>query len=258
MQTDPVRLFADAWKVLTARLPAPQYEASDDLVSCFCDVPSFFFNVWIPLSPTTTPEALQSVLTAGATRARAAAHPVGGLLREDWLPANWQDLVVQHGFAPAVPMTAMEADDLAPPRRPQPAELDIHRVLDDSGARDLAMLNADAYGMPREMFGALCSMALWRADSLGFVGYVGGRPVSATGVFPAANTVYVALVATAPDVQGKGYAEAVMRHAVQEGQKLMGVKRTTLHATDAGRPVYTAMGYATGSRMVLLAPTSPH
>jgi len=239
---------------MTGRLPAPQYEESNALVSCFCDVPSFFFNVWIPLDPATTPETLQAVVAAGAARARAAAHPVGGLLREDWLPANWQELVAQQGYAPAVPMTAMEAEDLAPPRRPQPAELDIRRVVDDSGARDIAVLNADAYGMPREMFGALSNMALWRADSLGFVGYVGDKPVSATGVFPAANTVYVALVATAPDAQGKGYAEAVMRHAVQEGQKLIGVKRTTLHATDAGRPIYTAMGYASGARMVLLAP----
>jgi len=254
MQTDPVRVFADAWKLMTGRLPAPQFKEADGLVSCFCDVPSFFFNVWIPTAPAATPEAFDNLLTAGAARARSAAHAAGGLVREDWLPAAWRELAAKQGFAPAVPMTAMEAEDLAPPRRPRPAELDIRRVVDDAGARDIALLNADAYGMPHEMFGAMCNMALWAPNSLGFVGYVGGKPVSAAGVFPVGGTVYVAMVATAPDAQGKGYAEAVMRHAVLEGQKAMGVTRTTLHATDAGRAVYTAMGYESGPRMVLLAP----
>ncbi|HRE43945.1 MAG TPA: GNAT family N-acetyltransferase [Terricaulis sp.] len=256
MQTDPVRVFADAWRLMTGRLPGSQFKEADALVSCFCDVPSFFFNVWIPTAPTAAPEAFENVLREGVSRAQSAAHPVGALLREDWLPADWQALAANHGFVPAVPMTPMEAEDLAPPRRPQPAELQIRRVASDAGARELAQLNADAYGMPHDMFGALSTMALWAPDSLGFVGYVDGRPVSATGVFPVGGTVYVAMVATAPDVQGKGYAEAVMRHAVIEGQKAMGVKRTTLHATDAGRPVYAAMGYASGPRMLLLAP--PH
>jgi len=254
MKTDPVRVFADAWKLMTGRLPAPHFNDADGLVSCFCDAPSFFFNVWIPTAPTTTPEAFKSLLAAGAVRAQSAAHMAGGVVREDWLPGDWQSLAAAQGLAPAVPLTPMEAEDLAPPRRPQPADLEIRRVVDDTGARAIALLNADAYGMPHEMFGAMTTMALWAPDSLGFVGYVAGKPVSATGVFPVADTVYVAMVATAPDVQGKGYAEAVMRHAVLEGQKAMGVKRTTLHATDAGRPVYAAMGYASGPRMALLAP----
>lgn len=48
MQTDPVRVFADAWRLLTGRLPASQFNEANGMVSCFCDVPSFFFNVWIP------------------------------------------------------------------------------------------------------------------------------------------------------------------------------------------------------------------
>jgi len=254
MKTDPVGVFTDAWKLMTGRLPAPQFKQADGIVSCFCDVPSFFFNVWIPTAPSQTPEAFESLLSAGAARAQSAAHVAGGVVREDWLPPEWRELAAKQGFAPAVPLTPMEAEDLAPPRRPQPPELEIRPVVNDAGAREIALLNADAYGMPHEMFGAISTMALWAPDSLGFVGYAGGKPVSATGVFPVADTVYVAMVATAPDVQGKGYAEAVMRHAVIEGQKAMGVKRTTLHATDAGRPVYTAMGYASGPRMTLLAP----
>jgi len=43
-----------------------------------------------------------------------------------------------------------------------------------------------------------------------------------------------------------------MRHAIAEGQKSMGVTRTTLHATDMGAPVYRAMGYQPTARFAIL------
>jgi predicted acetyltransferase len=52
---------------------------------------------------------------------------------------------------------------------------------------------------------------------------------------------YVAMVATAPDHQRNGYAEATMRRALE----LSGGNPTFLHATDAGRPIYQRMGYQT-------------
>ena len=74
-------------------------------------------------------------------------------------------------------------------------------------------------------------------------------PVAAA--FPVNGTVYIALVATLPEEQGKGYAETVMRQAVAQGQEAMGTKRTTLHASDMGLPVYRRMGYRRpGFRMV--------
>jgi len=127
-------------------------------------------------------------------------------------------------------------------------------VEDDSAARDLAVLNAHAYHVPDELFECMSTMSFWRDDSFAYTGYVDGKPVSTASVLPVAGTAYVALVATQPEEQGKGYADAVMRHAVSEGQNAMGVIRTTLHATEMGRPVYRAMGYRPGPRLVLLAP----
>ena len=71
---------------------------------------------------------------------------------------------------------------------------------------------------------------------------------------PINGTVYVALVSTAPQQQGKGYAETVMRHAVAEGQRALGVTRSTLHASLMGHPVYQAMGYSSGPRLILVGP----
>ncbi len=250
---ETARVFIEAWKLLVGRLPAPSLQHSNGVASCYGHVPLMFFNLWIADRPVATHEELRAILKTAA--GRACEHPTGGVLREDWLPDGWEALVQEHGLAPAMAMTGMETDQLLPPRRP-PATLEIRRVADEATARDLAMLNAHAYGMPPELFECIANLRLWHADSYGFVGYAGGQPVSTASVFPVEGTVYVALVATSPEAQGKGYAETVMRHAVTQGQHAMGTTRTTLHATDLGQPVYRAMGYMAGPRLILVA--APH
>ena len=58
---------------------------------------------------------------------------------------------------------------------------------------------------------------------------------------------YVALVATDPAHQRRGYGEAAMRHALDAAAQSHGDRPTFLHATDAGRPIYARMGYETVS-----------
>ena len=74
-------------------------------------------------------------------------------------------------------------------------------------------------------------MHFWPSDCFAFVGYNGETPVSSAAALPINGTVYIALVATDPEQQGKGFAETVMRRAIAEGQRAMGVRRTTLHAS---------------------------
>jgi GNAT superfamily N-acetyltransferase len=161
--------------------------------------------------------------------------------------------MAEAGLVEMMGMSGMEGGELLPPRRP-PANVVIRRVTDDAGARDLAQLNAVAYQVPGELFECMSNMGFWHDDSLAYVGYVDGKPVSTASALPVAGTVYIALVATRPEEQGKGYADTVMRYAVTQGQQAMGVTRTTLHATDMGQPVYRAMGYTAGPRLILFAP----
>ena len=238
---------------MVGRLPSPTIQETDGVVSCFGNVPLIFLNISIVDRPATTRDELRAFLNTAARRAVTCKHPSGVLLREDWLPAGWEDLVKEAGLAPMVPMTGMEADELLPPRRPA-ADLDVRRVADDAMGRDLAELNAVAYHMPADAFDCIANMLLWHADSYAYVGYLSGKPVTCAAALPVEGTVYIALVATLPEAQGKGYAETVMRQAVAEGQQAMGTTRTTLHASDMGLPVYRAMGYRPGPRMVFLGP----
>jgi predicted GNAT family acetyltransferase len=58
-------------------------------------------------------------------------------------------------------------------------------------------------------------------------------------------------VATAPDHQRRGYADAAMRQALTHAREAHGAAPTMLHATDAGKPVYERMGYRSISTHLL-------
>jgi GNAT superfamily N-acetyltransferase len=247
------RLFADAWKVMVERLPAPSVEDQDGIASCFGNVPLIFLNVSVVTRPAADGGDLRELLRRVRDRGSRCEHPWGVVLRVDWMPEGWEQILGEAGLTPILPMTGMEGGELPAPRRP-PAALEIRRVVDDATARDLAILNAHAYHVPPELFECICNTRLWREDSFGFVGYDGGKPVSCAAALPVAGTVYIALVATMPGEQGKGYAETVMRRAVSEGQQAMGTMRTTLHATEMGFPLYRAMGYAEGPKFVFAGP----
>jgi GNAT superfamily N-acetyltransferase len=116
------------------------------------------------------------------------------------------------------------------------------------------MINGQAYKMSLDLFECMCNLYLWHPDTFGYIGYAAGKAVTCAAVLPVAGTIYVAFVATLPEAHGKGYAEAVVRHAIEQGRRAMGFTRMTLHASDMGRPVYLAMGFDPGPRIVLLTP----
>lgn len=185
---ETARLMADAWKVMVGRLPDPHIEDADAVASCLGNVPLIFLNLSVIHQPSPTAADLRDQLRIAGERARQSAFPAGLVVREDWLPSDGMAVLQDVGLAPVLPMTHMETSVLLPPRR-TPADLEIRRVTDDATARDLAQLNAHAYGMPVELFECIANTRLWHADSHGYVGYREGRPVSCSAAFPVAGTV---------------------------------------------------------------------
>jgi predicted GNAT family N-acyltransferase len=83
------------------------------------------------------------------------------------------------------------------------------------------------------------------ANHLLVVGRVGEAAATSAAVMLAGGHRYVALVATQPGQQKKGFAEAAMRHALSAAAEKFGERPSFLHATAAGRPIYARMGYET-------------
>jgi GNAT superfamily N-acetyltransferase len=76
------------------------------------------------------------------------------------------------------------------------------------------------------------------------------KPVSTATAIINEDCLYLLLVATAPEARGKSYGEAVVRHALQTAHAATGIRRTALHATEAGYPVYLRVGYNSAAKFM--------
>src|SRR6202012_2430669 len=109
--------------------------------------------------------------------------------------------------------------------------LSFVRVTSDEELTAYADLNSRAYGMPLEAGrDGLRGSTLWKTGMYTFLGLEDGVPVSAAATVATNGCLFLALVATAPEAQRKGYGEATVRKALSDGAKATGLTRTVLHA----------------------------
>jgi GNAT superfamily N-acetyltransferase len=122
--------------------------------------------------------------------------------------------------------------------------LRYERVTTEEHLRAYADINSLSYGFPLEAGRAgLAGSALWKGKMHSYLGYENDIPVSAAATVINDGCLFLALVATTPAAQRKGYGEATVRKALFEGARATHLTRTVLHATDAGFPVYQRIGY---------------
>ncbi|MFC7329113.1 GNAT family N-acetyltransferase [Marinactinospora rubrisoli] len=151
------------------------------------------------------------------------------------------------GLAYAFPGTGM-AGDLLPLPEPVHPDLSFVRVTTDEHLRAYADINSRGYGFPlADGRDGLLGSTLWKTEVHAYLGMRGDVPVTCAGTFAADGRLFVALVATVPEWQRRGYGEAVTRKALYEGGRATGLTRATLHATAAGAPVYPRIGFVPNS-----------
>ena len=160
---------------------------------------------------------------------------------EPWLPAGAADVLRKHGLQPAMHVTYMTATALEPPVRPEPS-LEF-RLIDSKALARLCMdMNCESY-----------EISLDRGPSYGYIAYLDGVPVSTATTLVDDDCLNSICVATPVKHRGKGYAEAVLRHSVNEAKKASGRSHFVLHASDAGYPIYKRMGYEPEVSMMIWA-----
>lgn len=144
------------------------------------------------------------------------------------------------------------AGDLAVPDPVHP-DLEFRRVETEQDLVTFGQINAWAYGMSEEAgLQALAGSQYWLQNTIAYIAYRNGRPVACAATVKGADSLFLALVATAPDAMRQGYGEAVTRKAIHEGIRETGHQHLVLHATQAGQPVYERIGYKTNSLIYFL------
>lgn len=246
---DPVALsiqqFVGAWHILCAAAPDYSRTSAPGVEYIFSGIPIPFFNVAILTGRDVSAPALRQLGQDVSQWAAPTGQPYLLIHTQEALAPEVDPAaeLAPAGFVPLMTLTGMAAGLINPPPA-LPAGLEITLPAEDAGCASAIDVNSAAYGLPLDPAKPVLGSAAFWADKVLALGTAAGRPVASTAVFPVDGYRYVALVATQPGEQRRGYADAVMRSALAESVARFGDSPTVLHATDAGRPVYARMGYA--------------
>ncbi len=240
------RQLEGAWSYFAQQLPGGSVSRGRGILITDGQSPLPFMNMAFVTEPVSGDEDLRDRIEQAAAYFRqhglhwmlTASDDALGSVGADGLAAA----AAAAGLQYMMPMEGMVAAALKPPARPLPP-LEMRRVSDAPTRQAVSDLNAAGYDMPGDMMASAVTVPTLWDEVHGLVGYAGGEPASTASVCVIDGVAYVALVATHPAHQKRGYAEAVMRQALADTRDAHGCERTVLHATPAGRPVYTRMGY---------------
>ena len=237
MLTDTRRVLRAAWSLYAEGFPTRFAPTHAELEFSCAGISVPLFNLAYPKSEGRIDgPGLEKLL--GEFRGVLAPRGVPGLLiaRTDRLETA--------GAGALFLMPGMVAGEFLPPRRELPRE-EIREVRGAKMAAEIAKLNAEAHELTPEDAAQMSREEIWRAPNHGFLLYRGGQAVAGGAVSFAEGASYVGWMATDAEHRGRGYAEAVLRHADAFMRREYGVKESVLHATEMGRPIYERAGYRT-------------
>ena len=243
---ESLQQFVVIWKLIGKPFPHADGTDKPGLAISWPNTSFPFYNSLFLTKQLTDARVLQDRVqeAAGYMRARQTAglfvvclDNLSGPAKESLSP-----ILAQARFVQAIPIAGM-AGDILPMEAPGHPALRFVRIWDDSTIQAFAELNCISYGIPIETGLSLVKeQTLWREHAYGFVAYEGDRLVSTATAIINEGCLFLFLVATALDARRRGSGEAVVRHALRTAHKATGIRRTVLHAIEAGYPLYLRLG----------------
>jgi len=170
-----------------------------------------------------------------------------------WVCEGWLDRAVQRrarqilsgsGLRHSVDLPGMQAEAVLPPVRPLP-HLEVRRVQSGPTRDAFCEIGSVCFHVPLSWFNEVFDSASVWTPFEAWVGYLNEEPVSTAAVVVGGDALGVYNVATLPGHQHHGYAELVMRHALEDVRRRRGIERSILQSTPAGLRLYQRMGYRT-------------
>lgn len=239
--------YVSMWKVLSGDRPGADLVDVPGMSVCWADSAFPFWNALFITDRIGNADDLAARLREGADYMRAKQQAGLVYVCEDFLNPGVRGridgLAKEAGLEYAIDVIGM-AGDVPRSRQMPDTPLEFRRVTDDAALQVYGEINAQGYGFPLEAgHEALRGSDFWKSTAYAFIGYEAGQAVSTAAAIVNEGQLYLALVATRPDAQRKGYGYATVCHALQAAHNATGLTRTTLHATQAGFPVYQRVGY---------------
>src|SRR5262245_47430597 len=211
-----VRQFCEAWRLMCTGVAGHTAAAADGVEYIFSGCPIGVFNVAIP----TGRDISANVLTAHADSARAWASDKGVpwlfVITHEALAGGTDAVAILDGsgYAPVMTLTGMFAQHVDPVAT-VPAGLELTVPTDDRSCGAVLDVNGLAYAMDLDAGKPLVGTSAFWANHFVVLGLAGGKPACSAAVMMVEGCRYVALVATDPAHQRRGFADAAMRRALE-------------------------------------------
>lgn len=239
-----IRQFVNAWRLMCTASTTRAVGTAEGVEMVFSGLPISFFNIGMVTGRDLSGDALAADARRAVDWAADKGVPWFFIVTQEGLQdgVNAAAVLDASGLAPVMPLTGMLATSLAPSTRAG-GTLQLTTPVDDEGCAALIAINSRAYGMALDAAADIVGRSSFWESQFPVVGLQDGAPVSCAAVMMVDGHRYVALVATDPEHQRRGHAEAAMRGALEASAARHGDRPTVLHATEAGRPIYERMGY---------------
>jgi ribosomal protein S18 acetylase RimI-like enzyme len=226
-----------------------QGEARDypGIAVTWCGLPAAVFNSALLNCPANEQEFRAALsLAAVHFRQRGVGWTLwlcDDLLTDGDFRKKAREVAQRSGLDPIASPPGMYAERLSAPKHALPP-LQFRPVKDAATRLDFAHLSSVIFSLPWETAQQIyAAEPLWTDPMYGWVGYLEGQAVTLAAVVIAAGAAGVYSVGTLPAFQRRGYAEAVVRHALAEVRPRVGSDVTVLQSTSMGMKLYTRMGY---------------
>lgn len=236
----------NAWKHFITPCPNAEILETNGLVITWSGTDNALLNTVFLLNPVQDETELEAKIKVACDYAKKRNQRWWMVVAEDWMPESLRtqsdEVFSRQGLLPLLKIAGMATDQLRPPAHS--SKLDCVSVSNLGMRQAVADINAISYDLPAAHFRETLELnEFWQETVFGTLGYLENQPVSTATTFLINNEFYLGFVATLPNYRNLGCAEAVIRHSLEQAEQCYGKKRTVLHATPAGFPVYQRMGY---------------
>jgi len=132
--------------------------------------------------------------------------------------------------------------------------IECRRVLDDETRAAFRRIVEVCFQIPHDVARIVYDdPARWDFPLEVWLGYADGEPIVSTAVIDSASSIGLYSVATLPSYRGKGYAEALMRHAVADMRSRDISGPIVLQSSPMGLELYRKLGFLRTTRFFIYA-----
>jgi GNAT superfamily N-acetyltransferase len=250
-----------SFRILAEQRPHAEVTELEGVSIASLGVAFQMFNAAFLNSRVTGRDDLEARLTRAQSVFGAQQRPWSFWICEDWLAWPARRALVsaceKFGLRAVAEMPGMAADSLREPRRVS-SRIEIVHARDSRTMTDFRIIGSLCFHVPPTWFGEVFDDIMPARDFVCWVGYSAGLPVATAATVVSHGAIGVYNVATLPDERGKGYAEAITRHAIAEAAHQSGLNRVILQATAQGERLYKRLGFREVSRLVVFNSNDGH